>query len=63
MASNATKRSGKRYRDNHKKIGLCVRCPRPARPGMVTCGKCGKSYKSKPKWKKQEVKNGQTTKI
>ena len=57
MASNATKRSGKKYRDEHKKIGLCVRCTKPARPGRVTC-EDHKGYWQRPgrKWKKQEIK-------
>jgi len=30
----------KKYRELHKKLGLCIDCSNPARPGVLRCRKC-----------------------
>ena len=36
--ADAVKSQG--YRERHREAGLCLFCSNPARPGLVTCGKC-----------------------
>ncbi len=39
----------KKYRERHKRLGLCVSCSRKAKAGMVHCGECLR--KKRQRWR------------
>ena len=39
MSLNSSRKGGQRYREKHKKLGLCSKCNKKAKPGKVDCKK------------------------
>lgn len=58
MSLSSSRKGGQRYREKHKKLGLCSKCNRKAEPGKVDCRKHSTHGKKNNKrvWKYQKLR-------